>query len=78
MQEIEVMAIGSSVYVRDDIKAKITGISIRGQNSIRYECSWWDGRTHICEWMEEIEVEECEDAMEMRIGFSSDSFPNAS
>jgi hypothetical protein len=43
---MELIGIGSQVILSTDIEAVVTGVSIRGNRYVTYECSWWDGTTH--------------------------------
>jgi hypothetical protein len=52
---MNVIPCGASVIVGDDIDAIVTGILIRRER-VLYECSWWNGREHKCEYLEECEV----------------------
>lgn len=65
---LEVYKIGSKVKLADDVHGVITGISIRGDHHITYECAWWNGRSHDNKWFHcsEIEVTVAE---KTKIGF---------
>lgn len=54
---IEVYKVGSKVKLTDDVYGYIVGISIRGDNHITYECSWWNGRSHDSKWFYSGEIE---------------------
>jgi len=66
---IELHRIGSKVKLADDVEGTIIAISIRGNNYITYECSWWNGRSHDSKWFhsDEIEITSTE---KTRIGFA--------
>jgi hypothetical protein len=66
---IEVFKIGSPVVLGTLVKAVITGVLIREHNYITYECSWWDGSSHHCKWLDEIEVRRDVGSAPMKIGF---------
>lgn len=53
---MDILPIGSKVIIRDDIKAFITGILIRANDHIQYECTYWNGDSRNCAWLEDMEV----------------------
>lgn len=58
---VEVIKIGSQVvigarHLTTDLEGIVIAVCLRGNDSITYEVSWWDGRTHHCEWLSECEV----------------------
>lgn len=67
---IEVMMIGSPVFIGADIRALITGVLIREHNYTQYECSWWDGKTHNCKWLDQSEVSRSKETPSTKIGFT--------
>ena len=67
--KIEVYSIGSDVKLAEDVFGKITGISIRGNNSISYEVGWWNGRSYDCKFFADHEVEGVDSTSKQRIGF---------
>lgn len=56
MSHLEVIPIGCFVTIGEEIKASVTGICIRENFHVTYECSWWDGNSHVCKWLEQFEV----------------------
>jgi len=54
---LELYRVGSKVKLEDNVFGTITGIMIRGQNYVTYECSWWNGRSHDSKWFHETELE---------------------
>lgn len=72
MRDIELMMVGSPVTVGEKVDATITGISIREKCHVTYECSWWDGNTHNCKWLEQHEVRRRDETAAIRIGFNSE------
>jgi uncharacterized protein YodC (DUF2158 family) len=66
---LELYKIGSKVKLAEDVFGAITGINIRGDNSISYECGWWNGRSYTTQLFSanEIEVTISE---KTRIGFA--------
>lgn len=66
---IEVYKIGNRVKLTDDVHGTIIGISIRGDNHVTYECSWWNGRSYDSKWFHANEVEVTM-AEKTRIGFA--------
>ena len=47
---IEIHNIGTSVSLTETIDAKIVTIAIHENNSVTYECSWWNGDTRTKDW----------------------------
>lgn len=54
---LELYKIGSKVKLADDVYGTITGISIRGNNHVTYECAWWNGRSHDSKYFHSSEIE---------------------
>lgn len=67
--KLELHKIGSKAKLAEDVIGTITGISIRGDNHVTYECAWWNGRSHDSKWFDvhEIEITTSE---KLRIGFA--------
>jgi hypothetical protein len=53
---MEVFDIGSRVEIGKKIPAIVTGVCIRNNKYVTYECSWWAGDIHHCEWLAADEV----------------------
>jgi uncharacterized protein YodC (DUF2158 family) len=66
---LDVYGIGSQVKLTNDVFGVITGITIRGDNHVTYECGWWNGRSYDSRSFtaKEIEVTIAEKS---RIGFA--------
>lgn len=54
---LELYKIGSTVKLTDDVFGTIISISIRGDNSISYECGWWNGRSYSTQSFSANEIE---------------------
>lgn len=54
---IELYKIGSKVKLTDDVFGTITGINIKGDNHISYECGWWNGRSYSTQNFASNEIE---------------------
>lgn len=54
---IDVYKIGSQVKLTNDVYGVITGISIRGDHHVTYECGWWNGRSYDAKWFHPSEFE---------------------
>jgi hypothetical protein len=67
--KIEVFNIGSDVKLADDVFGKVTGIIIRGNNSISYDVSWWNGRSYDCKNFADYEIEITTSTTKQKIGF---------
>ena len=72
MLRVEVMPVGSSVLVGDDIPATITGVWIREKCHISYQCVWWNGRERKECWLERHEVQGLEETQGTTVGFAVD------
>ena len=66
--KIEVYSIGSKVKLAEDVYGTINSIAIHGDNSVTYECGWWNGRSYDTKWFynDQIEVTIAE---KTKIGF---------
>lgn len=67
--DITVFAIGSHVRIGGDIRAIVTSVQMCPKNHVAYECSWWDGLSHQCKWLEDFEVVLVDASEVVRIGF---------
>jgi hypothetical protein len=47
---IEIYSVGTLVSLTESVDAKIIGITIHENNSVTYECSWWNGDTRTKDW----------------------------
>ena len=47
---LELYSIGTLVSLTESIDAKIISIAIHENNSITYECSWWNGCVRTKDW----------------------------
>lgn len=72
---VEVWAPGTKVLIADgEIPATVTAVLIRESGKITYEVVWWDKRSRICQWFENMEVVQYKEACRNNVGF----FPPAS
>ena len=72
VHELFLSRVGCRVFVGsadDRIAGVLTGIKIEHNEFVRYEVSWWDGRTHNCKLLEACEVEFRDKSEGFRIGF---------
>lgn len=69
VEVIELYKIGCTILIDENIEAIITGICIKGNYHITYECTWWDGKTRKCEWLEETEIKLHDKTKLSKIGF---------
>ena len=69
---MNVIGVGSSVVVGDDIPAEVTAVCIRMSNHVTYEVSFWSGREHKCVWVEQTEVRVTSGARPVKIGFTTE------
>ena len=53
---IEVYKPGTEIILCDDIKARVNAVSILSEDTIQYECSWWNGKARISEWIRPEEI----------------------
>ena len=47
---LEIHSVGTQVALTESIDAKIIAIAIHENNSVTYECSWWNGDTRAKDW----------------------------
>jgi hypothetical protein len=47
---LEIHSVGTQVALTESIDAKIIAIAINENNSVTYECSWWNGDTRAKDW----------------------------
>lgn len=66
---MDVYKVGSQVKLTNDVYGVITGISIRGDNYVTYECGWWNGRSYDTKWFHDSEFEVTA-AEKNKIGFA--------
>lgn len=52
---MKVIDIGERVSI-DGVTAVVVGILIRERQTIKYECSWWNGKSKELDWFEEFQV----------------------
>jgi len=65
---LEIYRVGSRVKLAEDVDGTILGINIGSNNSIIYECGWWNGRSYTKEHFNADQIEvTLED--KVRIGF---------
>ena len=66
---LELYKVGTKVKLTEDVYGQISAVSIRANNYITYECSWWNGRSVDNKWFHESEIEITE-SEKTRIGFA--------
>lgn len=69
-EAIQVFQVGCSVKIGEKITATVISVCIRAKLHVSYECTWWDGNTHHCKWLEQTEVASHEESRCVRIGFA--------
>tara|TARA_R110000751_G_scaffold60557_2_gene126338 strand:- start:2334 stop:2636 length:303 start_codon:yes stop_codon:yes gene_type:complete len=47
---IEIHNVGTLVALTESVDAKIMTIAIHENNSVTYECGWWNGDTRTKDW----------------------------
>lgn len=58
MEKIEIIPIGSSVFLDGEIPATVHAVEVRGQpHSLTYQCVWWDERQRKSEWVRPDEIQ---------------------
>jgi len=57
MDTIQVVALGSDVFIGGNIPAKVLAVTI-GEGYLAYKCSWWNAGQHYVDWISSIEVSE--------------------
>jgi uncharacterized protein YodC (DUF2158 family) len=53
---MEVYKPGTEVILCDDIKARVTAVSILSEDLIQYKCCWWNGKSRTSEWVRPEEI----------------------
>lgn len=66
---LELYKIGSKVKLTEDVFGTIVSINIRGDNSVTYECGWWNSRSYSTQSFAPNEIEVTL-ADKIRIGFA--------
>lgn len=69
--KLEVFSIGTDIKLAEDVFGKVTGINIRGNNSVSYEVGWWNGRSYDCKYFADHEIESTLSTTKQKIGFAS-------
>lgn len=67
---LEIYKIGSKVKLTDDVVGSITSVTIKADNSISYECGWWNGRSYSTQHFSSNEIEPTS-VEKLKIGFVS-------
>lgn len=58
MTNIDIIPIGSKVYLDGEIVATVHAVEVRGQpHSLTYQCVWWDDRVRKSEWVRPDEIQ---------------------
>jgi hypothetical protein len=58
MEAIEIIPVGSKVFLDGEIAATVQAVEIRGQpHSLTYQCIWWDDRVRKSEWVRPDEIQ---------------------
>lgn len=58
MITIEIIPVGSKVFLDGEIVATIHAVEIRGMpHSLMYQCIWWDERMRKSEWVRPDEIQ---------------------
>jgi hypothetical protein len=65
---MNVFPIGTPVTLEGDIKGTITAILIY-EYGTQYEVVWWNGRERKKDWIYDKEVQRCDEAKSVRLGF---------
>jgi len=67
--KLEVYSVGSKVKLAEDVEGTIVSVCIHGDNSVTYECGWWDGRSYDTRWLypDQFEITVAE---KTKIGFA--------
>ncbi|NDD84192.1 hypothetical protein EBZ38_07960 [bacterium] len=55
--KLEVYSVGSKVKLAEDVEGTIVAICIHGDNSVTYECGWWNGRSYDTRWFYKDQLE---------------------
>ena len=66
---LEFYNIGTKVKLDADVYATIISVNISSNNSISYECGWWNGRSYCKEVFNSCDIENVIHTEKTRIGF---------
>ena len=66
---LDLYKVGSRVKLTDDVDGTITGINISSNNTVIYECGWWNGRSYTKDHFNAEQIEATV-ADKVRIGFA--------
>lgn len=66
---LEFYNIGTKAKLTDDVHGTIIGVNIGSNNSISYECGWWNGRSYCKEIFNSCDIENVVTTEKTRIGF---------
>ena len=47
---IEIYGVGTSVSLTENVDAKIITVGIHHDNTVMYECAWWNGDSRTKDW----------------------------
>jgi uncharacterized protein YodC (DUF2158 family) len=66
---LEFYSIGTKVKLTDDVYGTIVGVNIGYNNSISYQCGWWNGRSYATETFNSCDIKAVVTTEKTRIGF---------
>jgi uncharacterized protein YodC (DUF2158 family) len=67
---MEVFRPGTEVLLKNELPAIVVGVSIYSDDTIQYQCAWWNGRSRNKDWIKPCEiVSAVNSSSKMKIGF---------
>jgi uncharacterized protein YodC (DUF2158 family) len=66
---LDIYKVGSRVKLTDDVDGTIISVNIGANNSVTYECGWWNGRSYTKDYFSASHIETTV-ADRVRIGFA--------
>ena len=70
---IDIYGVGTTVCLTEKVEAKIVTVGIHHDNTVMYECAWWNGDSRTKDWFSADDfVSIGENKPNVKIGFLRD------
>tara|TARA_B100001778_G_C18051493_1_gene389982 strand:+ start:148 stop:396 length:249 start_codon:yes stop_codon:yes gene_type:complete len=67
---INIYGVGTTVCLTEKLEAKIITVAIHSENTVMYECAWWNGDSRTKDWFSADDfVSIGEKKADVKIGF---------
>jgi uncharacterized protein YodC (DUF2158 family) len=66
---LEFYSVGTKVKLTDDVYGNIIGVTISSNNTVSYQCGWWNGRSYSTETFNASDIEAIVTTEKTKIGF---------